>query len=269
MTRDGCTARRARLVERDFVGDLSRWRRRRLRRHLGGCDDCRRLYDRLAAADRQLGAGRVLPETAIDAIGEAVVGSATPWIRRRSVWVGVGSLATAAAVLVALSVRDHARPELRPRGDGILLGDRTPGIRLFCVEADAAGARVAGEARVVSVAGPLPRLRCTLDDELQLAYSSPDLEGLTMVAFGRNGQSIHYYAPRSGEDESVPLVPDRIDMALDWSTRLGVNHQPGEHEVHVLFFDRTVIASDAAAGIETPSATLRARLEIVAPGAGR
>lgn len=269
MTRDGCTARRARLVERDFVGDLARWRRRRLRRHLRGCDDCRRLYDRLAAADRQLGAGRVLSEAAIDAVGDAVVGSATPWRRRRSVWVGVGSLATAAAVLVALSVRDQARPDLRPRGDGIVLGDRMPGIRLFCVETDAAGARVVGEARVVSVAGPLPRLRCTLDAELQLAYSSPDLEGLTMVAFGRKGQSIHYYAPRSADAESIPLEPDRIDVALDWSTRLGVKHEPGEYEVLVQFFDRAVIASDAAAGAETPSATLRARLEIVAPGAER
>jgi hypothetical protein len=262
--RPACAARWARSVDRAFVGDLAAWRRRRLRRHLTGCAACRARYDRLALVDRQLGAGSVVSPRAIALLEHEVVTGATPWTRRRSVWAGLGAAVTACGILLALSLRRDEEPELRPRGDRVVLGDRAPGVRLFCVED---GARVVGDSRVAAVAGGVPALGCTLDAELQLAYSTPDLEGLSMVAFGRRGQSIRYYAPRAGDAESVPLAPDRIDEPLAWSTRLGVKHELGDYEVVVRIFDRSVRATDAVDGTVAPIAELRGRLAITAGGA--
>jgi hypothetical protein len=259
-----CRTRAARLVDRAFVGDLPAWRRRRLRRHLAACASCRARYDRLALADRQLGGRDRLGAAAVADLERTLVAGATSGRRRRAVWAGVGALVTAAVVVLVVSLRDAGPPELRPRGPGVVLGDRMPGVRLFCVEG---GTRVVAESRVVPVAGPVPALRCTLDAELQLAYSSPDLEGLTMVAFGRQGQSIRYYAPRAGDAEAVALAPDRVDEPLAWSTRLGVKHDPGAYEVVVRFYDRPVRAEDAAGGVVAPLGELRGRLELVSGSA--
>jgi hypothetical protein len=257
--RPSCGSGFARLVDRAFVGDLPRWRLRRLRRHLATCATCRERYDRLAVVDRQLGGQRDLGVRAIADLEEPVITGAAPRLRRRAVWAGVGALATAGAVLLGLSLRGDETPALRPRGSGIVLGERTPGVRLFCIEG---GTHVVAESRVSDVAGPVPALRCTLGAELQLAYSTPDLEGLTMVAFGRRGQSIRYYAPTDGDAAAVPLDPDRVDEPLAWSTRLDVQHEIGEYEVIVRIFDRSVGAADAATGRVDPVAELRGRIEI-------
>lgn len=258
-----CGTRYPRLIDRAFVGPIAGWRQRRLRRHLATCAWCRDRYDRLAVVDRQLGLGvGALSPAAIDRLAQ-VIGVTRP--DRRAVWAGVGALATAGVVIALLATgRRDGTPELRPRG-GVVVGDRQPGVRLFCIGGDRDGPKVIAEARVVSVAGLAPPLRCNLDAELQLAYSSPDLEGLTMVAYGRRESTLYYYAPRSADAEGVRLRPDQIDEPLDWSTRLGVKHEAGSYEIVVRFFDRPVTAAEAVAGGSAWLAELRGTM-VLEPG---
>jgi hypothetical protein len=125
---------------------------------------------------------------------------------------------------------------------------------------------VRGEIHMTSHGTP-PSLRCTLADDLQLAYTTPAHEGLTMVAFARQDSSVVYHAPLGGSGEAIRLRSDRIDEPLDWSTHLAAGHEVGGYELVVRVFDGPV-ATWVGTYANVPHVTeLRARLEIVAPGA--
>lgn len=258
---DPCESRFSRLADRAFVRGLSARQRRQLRGHLGACDACRARWDRLAAIDRQLG-GPTLSNDMVDDVGDAVVDAITPPTRRRIVWGFAGGLVAATAVAVLVLRPNAPAPEFTPRGGAPSLG-RTPGVRVFCVAGDRDHVR--SEVRMVS-SGPVPELRCTIDDDLQLAYSTPDRKGLTMVAFARLDSSFLYYAPTTDGADALALSADRIDELVDWSTRLSAAHRPGTYTVIVRFFDRPVVTSDAALGRVAPTAELRARLEVLPHG---
>lgn len=258
-----CRGRFPRLVERAFAGALSPRASRELRRHLAGCASCRVRYERLAAVDRQLGAGAPLARFAADAIEREVLATVEAPRRRFGLWAGVGAAVAAAAVVLLVVVwpRDEA---LRARG-GVGAG-RTPGVRLFCVDPgavlDGGAARVVADAAVIASARPTPAIRCRITQELQLAYTTPPRDGLTMVAFARHRDTILRYAPPSGEAVAVDLAPDRVDEPLAWSTRLGVNHVPGSYEVIVRIFDVPVAVDDAIGGAARPLVELRGTLEV-------
>lgn len=261
-----CRTRFPGLIDRAFVHGLSRWRRRRLRRHLATCAACRRSYDRLEIVERQLGGDREpLSAATVDELGATVVGLATRSTGRRMMWAGIAATATASAIAFVLVPRADAPGELRPRGTGVVAGERFPGARIFCIVGAAGQARVVAERRLES--GRMsPPLRCPLDAEIQLAYSTPDAEGLTMVAFSRKETSLLILAPRWGDENAVPLAADRVDESLGWSTRLAVNHTVGSYEVVVRIFDRPVLARAAIEGTVRPISELRGRLELLAPG---
>jgi hypothetical protein len=256
MSGRDCGGRRIPLVERMFTGALPRWRRPRVRRHLVDCPVCRTHYDRLALVDAQLGRGTPLSRAGLDAIEDAVLGSvaATPWHRRPSLWIGLGAAATAVALLVVLRTSDDG---LRERGGGA--GGRTPGVRVFCTRGIGDLAYVAADGRVASIAHPAPAITCRLEDTLQLAYTTPSGEGLTMVAFARRADSVLYYAPRPGDTTSVAVLADRVDESLPWSTRLAVRHEVGSYELVIRFYDRPVLVSEETA---TPLVELRGRLVV-------
>lgn len=254
-------SRFARLIERAFVRGLSARQHRVLREHLVACEQCKESWDRLAIVDRQLG-GPSLSASMVDAIWDRV---APPRVRRRPrMWVAGGVAAALAAItIVTLVLRPPPDGKsLHPRGGGEHHG-RTPGVRLFCVSS--AEDHVVAEARMVST-HTIPTLRCTIADVLQLAYTTPSLEGLTMIAFGRNGTSVLRYAPPEG-DSTLPVLSGRIDELVDWSTRLEVNHQVGSYELFVRFYDGVVSIQDAIDSTVKPVAELRGRLEILPRGA--
>ena len=252
-----------RLIERAFVHGLSARQRSVVREHLSTCDRCQDHWDRLAIVDRRLG-GLALSATTLDDIRDRIIGDrviAARVGRRHLVWVAAGSLAAVASVLLLLRGR-AADTTLQPRGDGEHIG-RTAGVRMFCVST--AGDRVVAEARLVSTP-EVPSLRCTLDHVLQIAYTTPSFEGLTMIAFSRNDDSMHLYVP-SGDGLTVPVAADRIDELIEWSTRLEVNHRPGSYEVVVRFFDRLVSTREAIDSSIVPVVELRGRLEVLTKGA--
>jgi hypothetical protein len=258
-----CDHRAARLVERAFVRELSIRKRERLRRHLATCDSCRQRWDRLATIDRQLG-GPQLDQAVRDHLLDTVTQPASSRQRRYAGWGLAGAL-VGAAVLVALWLRPADRDELRPRGAGGSLGrGRTPGVRVFCVAGDADHVRA--EIHMTSHGTP-PTLRCTLADDLQLAYTTPAHEGLTMVAFARQDASVVHHVPSDGSGDAIRLRSDRVDEPLDWSTRLAAGHEVGGYELVVRVFDGPV-ATRVGTYANVPHVTeLRARLEILAPGA--
>jgi hypothetical protein len=248
-----CETRFPRLVDRAFVRGLPARKRRQLREHLATCDSCRTRWDRLATIDRQL-AGPRLDDATLDDIAETVI--STP--HRHRTWWYAGAAGVVASAAIALFVlRPSPGSELAPRGDPTM--GRTPGVRLFCVAGDADHVRA--EARMVSVGHP-PELRCTIGDDLQLAYTTPDRKGLTMVAFARLDSSMILYAPTPDGVHAMALHADRIDELIGWSTRLAAEHRPGTYDVFVRFFDREVSTLEAIDGRVSPLAELRARLEV-------
>lgn len=253
-----CETRFPKLVDRAFVRGLPARQRRALRDHLATCDACRERWGRLAIVERQMGGPR-LSDAVIEDIGDAVLVSRRP---RRVWWVAATAGALASAMIALLVLRpDPPDSGFTPRGKPSL--GRTLGVRLFCVAGDADHVRQ--EARMVS-AGPLPELRCTIDDDLQLAYTSPDREGLTMVAFARLDSTVIQYAPTPNRPDAMTLRANRIDELLDWSTRLSAEHRPGTYDVVVRFFEQPVRARDAIGGRVTPAVELRARVEVTARG---
>lgn len=257
-------ARFRRLVDRAFVRGLPARQRRRLREHLAACEACREYWDRLAVIDRRLGGPR-LSAAAIEDIHDAVVPSRARAGARRAWWAAAAlGAAACAAVLILVLRADRPGATFTPRGGGgTELAGRAPGVRLFCV---AGGAdHVRAEARMVS-AGHVPELRCSIADDLQLAYSTPDREGLTMVAFARLDSAALHYAPAAPGGGALALLPDRVDELIGWSTRLSAEHRPGTYDVVVRFFDREVQARDALDGRIAPLVELRARLEVAARG---
>ena len=253
-----CAGRFAKLVDRAFVRGLPARRRQVLREHLATCNECRERWDRLSIVERQLGGPR-LSDAMIEDIGAAVL--ATPR-RRRAWWAAAFAGAVASAAIALLVLRpDREESTFAPRGNPSL--GRTVGMRLFCVAGDADHVRQ--EARMVS-SGPVPELRCTIDDDLQLAYTSPDREGLTMVAFARLDSSVIQYAPMPSSPVATPLRANRVDELLDWSTPLSAGHRPGAYDVTVRFFERPVRARDAIDGSVAPAVELRAKLAITPRG---
>lgn len=252
-----CNTRFPRLVDRAFVRGLPARQRRQLREHLATCDACRQHWDRLAIVERQLG-GPQLDGATITDIEDAVI----PASRRRNHWWAAGAVGAAASVALVLLVR-RGGPEstFSPRGEPS--HGRTPGVRLFCVAGDVDHVRA--EARMVS-SGALPELRCTIDDDIQLAYTTADREGLTMVAFARLDSTMIHYAPTTTSEYSMALRADRVDEIVDWSTPLAAEHKPGTYEVVVRFFDRAVHTRDATSGQTAPLVELRARLEVSGRG---
>jgi len=251
-----CTARVAKLIDRAFVRELSARQRERLRSHLAECLECRQRWEQLAIVDRRLAGPRLNEQTIAD-IGRAVT-SATRVPGRRLVWATAATAAVASLVLVLLLVRPGpSGSTLTPRGTHSQ--GRTPGVRAFCVAGDADHVRA--EVRMVST-GHVPVLRCTIDDDLQLAYTSPDREGLTMVAFARLDSSIVRYAP-TDDAITASVRPDRIDELIPWSTHLAAEHRPGRYDVVVRFFDRQVATGEAIDGRTIPLVELHATLEVV------
>jgi hypothetical protein len=256
---DGCTPRFRALIDRAFVRGLASRKRRHLREHLATCESCRERWTRLASIDRRLGGPRLEHEVTED-IGRTVLAEAAARPARRRRWIALGASLAAASVVV-LVLRRPPDSTLTPRG-GASHG-RTPGVRLFCITHDTDHVR---DAAFPVSGGPVPELRCTLDDDLQLAYTTPEREGLTMVAFARRDSSMILYAPTSANAESVPLRADRIDEVIDWSTRLSADHRPGRYEVTVRYFEREEDVSDAINGRAHPLVELRATLQISATG---
>ncbi len=205
--------------------------------------------------------GSAFPQAAADRVQMLVF--AEPGRRLRRLWAPAGALAAAAAALLLWIVSgDQAKPDefrargLEPEAELLVPGEREPGVRLFCVQISDHGASITDEVHMTSGAMPPPTLRCTLDDELQIAYSTPNLSGLTMTVIAR---SLHgdtnWYAPHDG-GSPVPLASDVIDEPLSFSTRLGAEHQPDTYDVTAQFF-----LGPEAPGSE-PVAEVRARLAI-------
>jgi hypothetical protein len=250
----GCSARIARLVDRAFVAELPSRSRRRLREHLATCEPCRTRWQRLAAIDRVLGGPRLGDAATRDI--ESRIGASR--IANRSWWIAAGALgALTTIVLVLVVASSRPREELSTRGGSG--SGRTPGVRLFCIAGD--GAHVRAETRMVSRGQPA-ELACTIEDDLQIAYTTPDREGLTMVAFARSGTTMIPYAPAELDKRSLPARADRVDELVDHSTHLGAEHRPGRYQVVVRFFDREVAMRDAMAGLIAPAVELQAELVI-------
>lgn len=274
------------LIDRAFITGMGPRTWRRVLGHARTCASCRHKLDRLGYVDEWLWSGSPLPSAWTDRIGDQVQARVVrPRVRTWRTWAaGAGVLATAAATLVLVLVRSDDQPgarldgrgslEFRARGAGERLvyawapGQRKPGVRLFCIDVVGAQARVA-HAMHATEPGLTPQpLRCILGAELQLAYSTPDLHGLSMVVFSRDSSGrTYWYAPRSSEETSIPLLRDRMDEPLDWTTRLEVGHSRGVYELEVRFFDHPVPAEAAARGVVPPIYELRARMDITEPAA--
>jgi hypothetical protein len=249
-----------RWIDRAFVGTLGPRRWSALSRHLRDCESCRDYYDELGYVARALSPGSPLPQAAIERIGATVVPRAAETGRRRWRWMGagVGVAVTAAALLLFLRPGDDGA--FRPRGED-LFSDRLPGVRVFCVADRGAHAEVVADAHLLPTSLPASPVECILDGELQLTYSTPDLEGLTMIVFSRDSEGrTLWYAPRSPGAEAVAVHPDAIDEPLAWSTRLEVHHAPGSYEVVARFFDHPVPAGAGADALTRPVFELRGRL---------
>jgi hypothetical protein len=259
----GC-ARYRRWIDAAFVRGLSSRRWRRLRDHADGCAACRARLDRILVASRGLRASSppgTPSELEVDLLGREILERVDrPRSGRRLVWAGAAAAAAASALVAWVALRPDRSNDLRARGGADHGG---PGARVFCVGGENGARRVIAEARAAEPSLPVPTLRCTLTEALQIAYTTPSLEGLTMVAFSRDSDgAVHWYAPRRGSEPAVSIAPDAVGRPLDWSTRLAVKHAPGTYDLAVLFFDRPVVAEAAAAGREHAIQRLRLRLEL-------
>ena len=258
-----CARRWSKAIERSFVGKLSTRRYAELRDHVSACEPCRAAYDRLAHLERAIH-GDVFPAPARARAKKLALGTSRP--RLRWVLAPAGALAAAVAALLLWSGTSdelHGRAEFRARGTQAQIepwvsGDREPGVRLFCVELSDSGARVRDEVHMGRGSMPPPELRCTLDDELQVAYSTPNLSGLRMSVFARSqfGATTGFAPPEAG-GSPISLTRNAIDEPLAWSTRLAADHRIGSYEVSARFYLDLASAASAA-----PIADLRANLVI-------
>jgi hypothetical protein len=263
--------RARRWIESAFVETLPPARWERLRAHLTGCDACRVRYDRLGDVRRALGGASLLPADAREQIAVALAASRAPRPSSSRAVAGI-TLAGAAALAALLVLVLGPRPpddELKPRGAVLKFAGRPPGLRLYCVSVGADGRPVI-RAEVAAAAPPLPipTLRCKIDGELQLAYTSPRLKEMTMIVHGEGAAGTKlWYAPRQPTAPAVALVADAIDEPLPWSTRLAVKHVPGRVDVVARFYE----GSEEQAGTprRPPVYELRAILELAPPGGDR
>lgn len=258
----GCARRYRRWIDAALARGISSRRWQRLRPHLEQCAACRRRYEQVVAIARSLAPGSTLAAFEIDLVGREVLASAAPPPKRT--WIFGAAAASAAAALILVLALPRGENGLRPRGHAPAFSGRPPGARVFCVDRDSTdGTRVSADVRATELTLQAPVLHCSLENRLQLAYSSPRMENLTMVAFARSTSGdVFWYAPRSSGESALALVPDSVERPLDWSTKLGVNHAPGSYDVHVMFFDAPVRAEDAASGRAVPVQDLALRLEI-------
>lgn len=258
-----CRRRYRRWIDASLHRGMSPRVWRRLQPHVDECAVCRHRLERIMYVSRALTPNSPIGALEVEVIGRAVLGREAASQPQQRRWWFIGGSAVAATCVAILLLLPSATNGFQPRGHAPTL-ERSPGVRVFCVDRpDTDVARVMADARATERALPMPRLRCTMTDRLQIAYSTPNSVGLTMVVFARTTDDIFWYAPRRPSETSVPLVSDAIQHALDWSTRLDVNHVPGLYDVSVMFFDYPVKAEDAAAGRATPIQTLAIQLEIV------
>ncbi len=230
------------FIDASFQGTLAPEDRVRLLRHLEGCEACRGYYDRLGEIEAALSPERAISTAAEERIFARVVPSKSP--PKRRVWVSMAWIfgaASAAALAVAVLFVATPKPEFRARGGA---GVRGPGVSLFCI-ADGASAEPRVLRRREAAAQPTNDvLACPSEGELQIAYSTPPDRALSLIVYGEGADhAVHWYAPRDPSAPPIDLAPDATDRALPWSTRLAVNHRPGEIRVKVRIFDRS--AGDA------------------------
>lgn len=262
-----------RVIERAFVSRVNPRTWRRVRAHMATCDRCRDHFERLSAGARAL-SGSDLDGTMLERVGEAVL---TPHRRpartRRAGWfaAGLSAVAAAAVVMLVLLGTRAGDPDTRsgftPRGSldaGVWdPGERKPGVRLFCIEPRAEGARVVDEIRAVEHMAISSELRCILGGEVQVVYSTPGSKEVYMVIFSRDDVGVtHYYAPLTGDAPAMALAANVIDEPLEWSTRLKARHAPGRYELHVRFTDRPLPAARVAASSAEVIYELHARMNI-------
>jgi anti-sigma factor RsiW len=231
------------FIDASFEGSLSAEDRAQLFSHLERCEACRAYYDRLGEIEAALSPGRAISAAAEERIFSRVVPAKDP--PRRRLWASMAWIlgaASAAAIAVAVLFVETPKPDaFRARGEG---GVRSAGVSFFCV-----GPGPTGETHVVRKSDaargpfgdtPVPALSCPLNAELQLTYSSPPGRALSMIAYGEGADhEVHWYAPREPDAPPIDLAANATDQALAWSTRLAVNHRPGEIQVRVRIFDRS------------------------------
>jgi Putative zinc-finger len=235
-----------RAIEKAFLGTLSPRRWAAVRQHLAGCDDCRALYERLGSVGKALGPGGTAPLMR-DTVEGAVIDEATGRSRgRMTPWfAGASLLAVAAAVFLFVQRRDQQNG-FRPRGSPTTFTTRPPGARLLCV----GDGGTLGEARLGLEAGE--PLHCPLSASLQIVHSSTPERKLALVVVGVDDKGERrWYAPRQPDAPPVLVEGDFLDLALDWSTRLGVKHGPGRVEVTLRWVDPG--PATAAAALAAPA----------------
>ncbi|MDB4970991.1 MAG: hypothetical protein JWN44_6680 [Myxococcales bacterium] len=233
------------LIDEMIVGDVAPGDWQELRAHLGGCTSCRARYDRVALAERMLHGGPAAlakpSPSSFDRIGAAILdGAAAPtpawqralhWLAPKQRWaVGVAAVA-AAAVLIPFLARSPSRPggEFQVRGAGS--GERTAGLRAFCI----------GDNGVTPKCARATQLRLTLSN-------SGKFQRVFVVGFD-DDWSPKWYAPRPPELQSV-AAPDGVDVPVGPAVKLGVNHEPGKVRIYALFSDAPVSAPEIEAAAE-------------------
>lgn len=253
-----CDPRYEKMIERAFVGDIAGEDWRVLSAHLASCHACRAYHDRLGVIDEAMSGGASIPPVVRDRILEQVVPQKA--LGRRTRFFRLLTYASAAAVVViaALMLPFVSVDRFVPRGGRITFAGRPPGLRLFCVSPPAhpgGQARVEGSVQAARDPLPIPRLGCGLDQELQLAYTTPRdrLLYLTVQGETEDGE-IHWYAPVERDERPVTLEEDAESVPLEWSTRLGVHHRPGPVRVIARFFE--------APRAEVPIYEVYAKLEV-------
>lgn len=256
-----CDRRYRRWIDAALVHGIRPRKWRRLRTHLDGCAACRHRLERIIHVSRALTPKHPIGALELDLIGREVLEVAAVHRTPKRAIVTAAALALGAASLAL--VLSRRTDEFQTRGQTPTFA-RPPGARVFCVHRlETGAANVMADARATGSALPAPRLRCTLSDRLQLTYSTPNLAGLTMVAFASKTGDVFWYAPRRASEPAIALAPDVVERALDWSTRLDVNHTPGLYDLRVLFFRGPVVAEDAVTGRAIPMQTVALQLEVL------
>jgi hypothetical protein len=261
-----CEARYREQIERAFVGKLDREGWTALRAHLLDCDACRGFYDRLGAVDRALAPAAAVSPMIRDSIEARVLAGAGVAEKRGAWWAWPALASAALGGVAALIVFGQPPPAegfgVRGTQDKTFAG-RAPGVAAFCVRATGGDAapRISGSARGTTDAN-VAALECGIEDEIQLAYSSPTNGGLYLAAWGEGQHGeIYWYAPRDPDAQILSMKSDAIDEPLPWSTRLSVKHSPGKVRLRIRFLDRSMVA-EAARSYSTPLAEQTIPLEV-------
>ena len=255
-------------------GELDRVEWRGLRAHLVGCAACRETYDHEARGAALL-AGRdgfpapavvgMLAEDLLEALpAESDSGGPElePSVGRR--WVLRAALGIAASVLIAIAALtpEPSSPDAGLGAPGAVgvRGVRAPsaGFRVFCIDARERPPRVRA-----SGVGDGPRIRCSLGDRLQFAYTA-ELHAprfLQLFSIDEEGE-LRWYWPR---ESPRPLAVPSRDRPLPGSFELRSRHRAGRYTLYGLFSDDPVSRDEArtwapSAGASSPRADMVQRL---------